>query len=84
MIQTYKCGKDIRVIVWGCFWDTRRTSLYLIDRDFESKKHRYSANSYLKVLDAIVALAVEELNDPGYIHAGQRLYLYCLYSTRLV
>ena len=67
MIQTYKCGKDIRVMVWGCFWDTGRTGLYLMDRDFESKKHRYSANSYLEVLDAMVAPAMQRLNDPGYI-----------------
>jgi hypothetical protein len=38
-----------------------------MDRDFESKKHGYLANSYLEVLDAIVAPAVEEINDPGYI-----------------
>jgi hypothetical protein len=31
-IQTYTCGKDIRVMVWGCFWDNRRTKYYLIDR----------------------------------------------------
>ncbi|PMD41460.1 hypothetical protein L207DRAFT_623667 [Hyaloscypha variabilis F] len=54
-------------MVWGCFWDTGRTGLYLIDRDFELKKHGYSANSYIKVLDAMVAPAVEELNNPGYI-----------------
>jgi hypothetical protein len=41
-------------MVWGCFWDIGRTGLYLIDRDFESKKYRYSANSYIEVLDAIV------------------------------
>jgi hypothetical protein len=38
-----------------------------MDRDFKSKKHGYLANSYLKVLDAMVALAVEEINDLRYI-----------------
>lgn len=54
-------------MVWGCFWDTGRTPLYFMNRDFESKKHRYSANSYLEVLDTIVDLTFEELDDPGYI-----------------
>jgi hypothetical protein len=37
--------------------------VYLIDRDFESKKHRFSANSYLEVLEAEV-----EPNCPGNRH----------------
>jgi len=32
----------------------RYTSLYLINKDFKSKKHRYSTNSYIKVLNAII------------------------------
>jgi hypothetical protein len=50
MIQTYIYGKDMKVMVRAAFWDTGRTQLYIIDRDFESKKHGYSANSYLEVL----------------------------------
>ena len=37
-----------------------------MDRDFESKKHGYSANSYLEVLDTKVAPSFANL-DPGYI-----------------
>ena len=48
-------------MVWASFWDTGRSSLYIMDCDFESKKHRYSAESYLEVLDAQVALIFEEL-----------------------
>ena len=36
-----------------------------MDRDFESLKHGYSANSYLEVLDAQVGLVYATL-DPGY------------------
>jgi hypothetical protein len=36
-----------------------------MDRDFESKKHRYSAESYLEVLDAQVAPIFEELAQNG-------------------
>ena len=63
-IETYHCGKGIRVMVWAAFWDDGRTGAYLMDRDFESKKHRYSANSYLEVLDSEVA---SNYPGPGYI-----------------
>jgi len=56
----------MKIMVWGCFWDNERTNLYIMDRDFESKKHSYSANSYLEVLDAEVAPSFANL-DPGYI-----------------
>jgi hypothetical protein len=54
MVQTYGTNKNMKTMVWACFWDNGRTSLYIIDRDFEAKKHGYSANSYLEVLDAEV------------------------------
>ena len=63
MVQTYDCKKNMKVIVWGCFWDDGRTGLYIIDRDFESKKHRYSAESYLEVLNTEV--------EPVYCKLGQ-------------
>ena len=54
-VTTYQKGKDIRVMVWACFWyengTIQRSDLYVMDRDFESKKHGYSAQSYLEVLD---------------------------------
>ena len=56
----------MKVIVWGAFWDLGHTNLYIIDRDFESKKHRYSANSYIEVLDAEVKL-VFDIFDLGYL-----------------
>ena len=55
----------MKVIVWGAFWDYRRSNLYIIDRDFESKKHRYSAESYLEVLEAELRPIFENL-ELGY------------------
>jgi hypothetical protein len=52
-------------MVWGAFWDNGRSNLYIIDRDFKSKKHGYSTESYLEVLEAEVALIFEDL-EPGY------------------
>ena len=65
MVQTYGTNKNMKVMVWGAFWDTGRSNLYIMDRDFESAKHGYSANSYLEVLDAEVEPIFEDLDD-GY------------------
>ena len=55
LVTTYGKGKDISVMVWACFWGMDgvigRSDLYVLDRDFESKKHGYSARSYLDVLE---------------------------------
>ena len=51
MVTTYKAGKDIRVMVWAAFWAGGRTDLHIMERDFESKKHGYSAKSYIEVLE---------------------------------
>jgi hypothetical protein len=53
-----------------------------MDRDFKSKKHGYSANSYLEVLDAMVALAVEEINDPRYIFMQDNASIHTAHSVR--
>jgi hypothetical protein len=81
MIQTYNCYKNMKVMVWGCFWDTGRTGLYLMDRDFEAKKHGYSANSYLEVLDAEVAPAYASL-DPGYIFMQDNASIHTAHKVR--
>jgi hypothetical protein len=51
MIDSYKKGKDVSVMVWGCFWGGGRSDLYLLNRDPTSKRGGYSANSYLELLD---------------------------------
>jgi hypothetical protein len=65
MVQTYSTNKNMKVMVWGCFWDLGRSNLYIMDRDFESAKHGYSAESYLEVLEAEVGPIYSTL-DKGY------------------
>lgn len=65
MVQTYGTNKNMKVMVWGAFWNIGRSNLYIMDRDFESAKHGYSAESYLEVLEAEVKPIFEKLN-PGY------------------
>jgi len=54
----------------------------VLNRDFESKKHRYLANSYLKVLNAQVALDYEMLNDPRYIFIQDNAPIHTAYKVR--
>jgi hypothetical protein len=46
-IQPVKKGKGIRVMIWAAIWGENRSDLIRLDCDFESKKHGYSAHSYL-------------------------------------
>ena len=80
MIQTYNCYKNMKVMIWRCFWDTRQMSLYIIDYDFKSKKHGYSDNSYLKVLNTEVTPVYASL-DPGYILMQDNASIHTAYSV---
>jgi hypothetical protein len=53
-VVTKKTGKDIRVMVWACFWGgpmARRSELFVMNCDSESKRHGYSARPYIEVLE---------------------------------
>jgi hypothetical protein len=52
----------MKVMVWGVFWDLRKSGCYIMDRDFELAKHRYSANSYLEVLEVEVGPIFDNLD----------------------
>ena len=62
MVQTYGMNKNIKVMVWGAFWDLGKSGYYIINRDFESAKYRYSANSYLEVLETEVGPIFKNLD----------------------
>ena len=81
MIQEYDCKKNMKVMVWGCFWDTGRSSLYIMDRDFESAKHGYSAESYLEVLEAELAPIYSAL-PPGYVFMQDNASIHTAHKVR--
>jgi len=63
MIEQTPKGKGVSVMVWAAFSGAGgRSELIILDRDFESKKHGYSANSYIKVLEE----AIPTLWEPEY------------------
>jgi len=63
MIEPTPKGKGVSVMVWAAFSGAGgRSELIILDRDFESKKHGYSANSYIDVLEE----AIPTLWEPGF------------------
>ena len=80
MVRTYGTSKNMKTMVWAMFWDNGRSNLYIMDRDFESKKHRYSANSYLEVLEAKVAPVYENL-DLEYYFIQDNASIHCAYKV---
>ena len=69
-------------MVWGCFWDHGRSDLYILDRDFESKKHGYSANSYIAVLNDQVGPYYNDHEDPGYIFMQDNASIHTAHKVR--
>jgi hypothetical protein len=53
-----------------------------MDRDFDTKKNRYSANSYMEVLDTEVRPVFEELDDPGYIFIQDNTFIHIAHKIR--
>jgi hypothetical protein len=55
MIDTYSKGKALSQMIWGAFSGAHgRSEIYVLERDFESKKHGYSARSYLDCLEEMM------------------------------
>jgi hypothetical protein len=77
-VSTYKKGKQLRVMVWACFWGSnKRSPLYIMDRDFESKKQGYSAESYLEVLEENLPYYYQDslvfIHDNAPIHTANKV-----------
>ena len=47
-------GKDISVMIWAAIFGDQQSDIYLLNRDFESEKHGYSAKSYIEVLKEMI------------------------------
>ena len=74
-------GKNIKVIVWGAFWDTGRSNCYIINRNFKLAKHGYLARLYLEVCEAEVASIFEEL-DNKYLFMQNNAFIHRAYTVR--
>jgi hypothetical protein len=78
-VETYKKGKQLRVMVWAAFWGhSKRTPLYIMDRDFEAKKQGYSAASYIEVLEENLPFHYQDdlifMQDNAPIHMAYKVH----------
>lgn len=77
MIETYKAGKGVSIMVWACFSSVvGRSKLIIIERDPDSPKQGYSSNSYIKMLDEVLPtqweLGLTFMQDNAPIHTSKK------------
>ncbi|KAK4244257.1 DDE superfamily endonuclease-domain-containing protein [Corynascus novoguineensis] len=67
---------EITVMVWGCIWKGGRSPLVIMERDPESKRNGYSANSYIWALGEGLRLCYRLgtllLQDNAKIHVARK------------
>lgn len=78
MIETYKAGKGISVMVWACFsGKSGRSELIIMERDQDLKRQGYSANSYIKLLNEALPIIWEPglkfMQDNAPIHKAKKV-----------
>ena len=78
-IQPYKEGKGFSIMVWAAFWSKERSDLYALDREFEAKKHGYSAKSHIQVLDDNLL----GIYQPGLIFMQDNASIHTVKATKL-
>ena len=69
-------------MVWGCFWledkQVWHSELYIMNCDFELKKHEYSAHLYIKVLNDQLSICWESglifMQDNVLIHMSYTVH----------
>ncbi|PMD56025.1 uncharacterized protein K444DRAFT_694502 [Hyaloscypha bicolor E] len=81
MVQTYSTGKNIKIMVWGCFWDYGRSNYYIMDRNFESAKYGHLANSYLEICNTEVAPIFLRFDD-SYLFIQDNTSIYRAYIVQ--
>lgn len=77
MIETYKKGKDLSIMIWASIWLGNRSDAVPMVRDEASPRGGYSANSYLEILDDQLPQIYEPgmtfMQDNASIHTAKRV-----------
>lgn len=50
-VQPVKKDKDIRIMIWGAIWVGGRSDIVIMQRDEDSPRNGYTANSYLQTIE---------------------------------
>jgi len=77
-LQEGSTGKGLSLMVWGAFWATNKSDLYLLQRDFAAKKQGYSAASYIDVLESNLL----GLYDPSLLFMQDNAPIYSAKKTK--
>jgi DDE superfamily endonuclease len=77
MIEPFSKGKDISVMIWGAIYGEGRSDVVIIDRDPDSVKSGYTANSYIAVLEDQIPRCYEPgrifMQDNARIHTAKKV-----------
>lgn len=76
MIQSYKKGKGVSVMIWGVFYGRgEQSGLLRLSRDPDAKRNGYTAASYVGVLDEELPTLYEPgllfMQDNAFIHISR-------------
>lgn len=76
-IQPYTKGRGFSIMIWAAIWGLGHSEITFLERDFESKKQGYSANSYLDILESnlfsIWEPELEFMQDNAPIHSAHKV-----------
>lgn len=77
MIQPYKKGKGVSIMVWVGFCGRDRTNLHRMTRDSMAPRGGYSASSYVEVLEENIPTIYESgllfMQDNASIHTARKV-----------
>ena len=78
MIDPYKKGKRVSVIVWAAFWARERSTLWLMSRDKRSPRQGYTAGSYLECLEE----NIPDIWEPGLPFMQDNALIHTAHAVR--
>jgi transposase len=77
MVEPFSKGKDISVMIWGAIYGEGRSDVVIMDRDPDSAKSGYTANSYIAVLEDQIPRCYEPgrifMQDNARIHTAKKV-----------
>ena len=78
MIQPYKKGRGVSIMVWAGFYSTERSNLYRMVNDPTSKRGGYSATSYMECLEE----NIPTIYEPGLLFMQDNAPIYTAKAVR--